>query len=100
MKYPISVFGIVLDGQITSSVIIIDRVTFMENKPFQTELEVSISALWENGKIIGVVDGAEFESESMSEALIEICTYCIRQMAYNLRDQISLKSEIEELTGS
>jgi|ERR1035437_6447302 hypothetical protein len=100
MKLGIPVFGIVLDGDISTQVIVIDRVSFMNHVPFTEEVPVCISALRENGKIVGCLDTTEFECADMGEALIEICSYCLKKLANTLKDRIHLKAEIDTLTAA
>jgi hypothetical protein len=99
MKIEIPVFGIVLDGNIGPNEIVIDSVSFMDHVPFSEELPICISAIREKGKIVGCLDTTLFESEDMSEAMIEVCSYCLKKLATSVKDKMKLDLEIEALTS-
>lgn len=99
MKLAVSVYGIFLEGDFNHSVILVDSATFMPHHPMKEEVKVCVSAIRENGKIVGNLDTTEFECEDMGIAMIKISGYCLEKLAMSVRDTILTKIEIETLTA-
>lgn len=99
MKMVIPMYGIILEGDFNPSVILVDSATFMPHHPMKDVVKVCISAIRENGKIVGHLDTTEFECEDLGMAMIKISGYCLEKLAISARDTILTKLEIEALTS-
>lgn len=99
MKLIVPIYGIILEGDFNPHEILVDNASFMPHHFLKEDVKVCISAIRENGKVVGCLDTTEFECEDMAMAMIKICGYCLEKLALTARDTILTKLEIEALTS-